>query len=54
MRHNVRKEDSQEAISMEEYLNKRQKIKEAQKKKTGRNKEKNPAWAALMWAALYV
>lgn len=54
MGQDIRKEESQEAISMEEYLNKRQKIKEAQKKKTGREREKNPAWMGLMWAALYV
>ena len=51
MRHSERRDSSQEAISMEEYLNKRQKIKEAEKKRGGREKEKSPAW---MWAGLYV
>lgn len=39
-----------EIISMEEYLDKRQKLKEAQKKKNG-GQQKNSAWA---WAELYV
>ena len=50
MRNSERKDISQEAISMEEYLSKRQKIKEAQQRGRGRKKEKQ-AW---MWAGLYV
>lgn len=42
----------QEVISIEEYLRKRQKMKEAeQKAKTVRAQEKNPAW---LLAELYV
>ena len=51
MRNSERKDISQEVISMEEYLNKRQKIKEAQQRRRGQAKEKSPAW---MWAGLYV
>lgn len=51
MRNSERKDISQEAISMEEYLNKRQKIKEAQQSRKGQVKEKSPAW---MWVGLYV
>ena len=47
MRNSERKDISQEAISMEEYLSKRQKIKEAQQRRRSREKEKSPAW---MWA----
>ena len=51
MRNSERKDISQEAISMEEYLSKRHKIKEAQQRGRGRKKETSPAW---MWAGLYV
>ena len=51
MRNSERKDISQEAISMEEYLSKRQKLKEAQQRRRSREKEKSPAW---MWAGLYV
>ena len=44
---------TQEVISMEEYLNKRQKIREQEKKRFGGRfgEEKSPAW---MMAELYV
>ena len=44
---------TQEVISMEEYLNKRQKIREKKKKRFGGRfgEEKSPAW---MMAELYV
>ena len=44
---------TQEVISMEEYLNKRQKIREQEKKRFGGRfgEEKSPAW---MKAELYV
>ena len=51
MRNSERKDISQEAISMEEYLRKSQKIKVPQQSGRGRNKETSPAW---MWAGLYV
>lgn len=45
--------NSQEIISMEEYLNRRQKIREQEKKRFGGRfgEEKSPAW---MMAELYV
>ncbi|MBM6947568.1 hypothetical protein [Mordavella massiliensis] len=51
MRHGLREERTPESISMEEYLTRRQKMKEGQRKRSSRNKEKSPAW---MWAGLYV
>lgn len=46
------RENSQEVISMEEYLNKRQKIREAEnKKRPADGQPKSPAW---MLAELYV
>lgn len=44
---------TQEVISMEEYLNKRQEIREQEKKRFGGrfSEEKSPAW---MMAELYV
>lgn len=56
MRHDMRKSGSQEIISLEEYLDRRQKIKEKESKKEQRKTEKrktekSPAW---MWAELYV
>lgn len=46
------KESYQEVISMEEYLNKRQRIKEKEnQKKTVKGRQKSPAW---LWAELYV
>ena len=44
---------TQEVISMEEYLNKRKKIREQEKKRFGGRfgEEKSPAW---MMAELYV
>lgn len=51
MRNDGPKDSIQEVISMEEYLDKRQRIKEEQKKKKRRMQEKSPAW---MWAELYV
>ena len=52
MQHEKQREKRhQPGISMEEYLNKRQKIKEAQQRRRGQAKEKSPAW---MWAGLYV
>ena len=51
MRHDMRKNGSQEIISLEEYLNKRKKIKEREAKKEQKRAEKSPAW---MWAELYV
>lgn len=49
------KHNSQEIISMEEYLSKRQAIREQEKKKNGRSgsafHEKSPA---LIYAELYV
>ena len=48
-----KKNNAQEAISMEEYLWKRQKIRENKEKKSEfvNKKEKSPAW---MLAELYV
>lgn len=51
MRHDMRKSGSQEIISLEEYLDRRQKIKEKESKKEQRKTEKSPDW---MWAELYV
>lgn len=52
MKQKTSKESYQEVISMEEYLNKRQKIREQEQRKKIRNiQEKSPAW---MWAELYV
>ena len=51
MRHDMRKSGSQEIISLEEYLDRIQKIKEKESKKEHRKTEKSPAW---MWAELYV
>ena len=51
MRNDMRKSGSQEIISLEEYLDRRQKIKEKESKKEQRKTEKSPAW---MWAELYV
>lgn len=51
MRHDVREDGRREVISLEEYLDKRQKIKEKEGKKERRRTEKSPAW---MWAELYV
>lgn len=51
MRHSEKKDTGHEAISMEEYLNRRQKINEAKNRKRSRESEKSPVW---MWAGLYV
>lgn len=51
MRRDTEKDGSQEIISLEEYLNKRQKIKEKETGKERKKTEKSPAW---MWAELYV
>ena len=52
MRQETSKENYQEVISMEEYLSKRQKIREQEREgKIKRIQEKSPAW---MWAELYV
>lgn len=46
------KENYQEVISMEEYLTKRQKIRESEnKKKTAKGQHKSPAW---LLAELYI
>ena len=42
MRHDMRKSGSQEIISLEEYLDRRQKIKEKESKKEQRKTEKRP------------
>lgn len=52
MKQTTRQEGYPEVISMEEYLTKRQKIKEReQEKKVRKIQEKSPAW---MWTELYV
>ena len=52
MRQETNKEVYQEVISMEEYLSKRQKIKERENEgKAKRMQERSPA---LEWAGLYV
>lgn len=46
------RDNYQEVISMEEYLNKRQRIRESEnKKKPGKGRQKSPVW---MLAELYV
>lgn len=52
MQQGTKQENYNEVISMEEYLSKRQKIREQeQQKKVRKIQEKSPAW---MWAELYV
>ena len=45
------RKENQEIISMEEYLCKRQKIRETEEKGVKRTREKSPAW---MLAELYM